>query len=95
MEDKLYGGNITLQVFTTVEANEDSVQEHNNAHLELDFDLFAELRKLVEERGYHVSIVAADLHYDEDAETSDIEFISKKKTESKKRGKKRSMRIQL
>lgn len=95
MEKKLYSGEITLQVFTTVEANEDSVQERNNAHLALDFDLFSELRKLVEERGYHVQFVGADLHYDEDADTSDIEFISKKKIESEKRRKKRSMRIQL
>ncbi|MEK4701293.1 hypothetical protein ACTHOQ_18440 [Solibacillus silvestris] len=95
MENKLYGGEVTLQVFTTVEANDDLVQERNEAHKNLDFDLFAELRKLVEEKGYHVSIVAADLHYVEDADKSDVDFISNEKIESKNRSKKRSFRIQL
>lgn len=93
--DKLYGGKVTLEVFTTVKTNEDSVQERNEAHKNLDFDVFAELRKLVEEKGYHVSMVAADLHYVEDADKADIDFVSKKKTESKNRSKKSSLRIQL
>lgn len=93
MEKKLYSGEITLQVFTTVEANEEPVQERNNAHLDLDFDLFSELRKLVEGRGYHAPYVGADLHHVEDVDKSVIEFVSKKKAESKNRRQKRYMRI--
>lgn len=94
-QKKLYGGNITLQVFTTVDANEDLVQERNNAHLDLDLDLFAKLRKLIVDQGYDVSVVGADLHFIDDADEAEIDLVNKRKEAAKKRRKESTLRIQL
>lgn len=96
---KLYGGKITLEVYTVVDHCEDSTQERNNAHEDCDFDLFGELRSIAKAKGLYVSFVGADLHRIEDVSNAEIELVHKHKVKAKmeeKAGKKsRTIRIQF
>ena len=97
---KLYKGKVTLEVFTIVDHCEDSTAERNNAHGPLDFELFNELKTLVEAKGYHAQWVGADLHYVAAATENQINLINSctkeaKSKESVLRGETTVTRIQF
>lgn len=96
---KVYGGKLTLEVYTVVDACNDLTQERNNAHEDCDFDFFRELRLVAERQGLYVNFVGADLHLVEDVSEGEIDLIHRHKTkmkELKKQGKQtRTIRIQF
>lgn len=96
---KMYGGKVTLEVYTVVEGCEDLTQERNNAHEDCDFEFFARLRSLANNQGLYVTFVGADLHQVDDVENFEIEHVHKFKEEMKKQNESnnnpRYMRIQL
>ncbi|MFW7186720.1 hypothetical protein [Lysinibacillus sp. BNK-21] len=70
---KWYKGQITIQLGTIVEAQEDSTKERNSAHDAINLDFLTELKELVKAKGYSSNFVSFDLHLAGDATSTDIE----------------------
>lgn len=80
---KLYNGQITLQLSTIVEAQQDSVKERNSAHEAIDNDFLRELMTLVKAKGYFCGYADFDLQQCGEATITDLENLEKKVKEAK------------
>lgn len=74
---KWYNGQITIQLSTIVEAQEDSTKERNSAHDAIDLDFLTDLKELVKAKGYTSNFVGFDLQLAGDATMTDIEELEK------------------
>ncbi|MGE7942228.1 hypothetical protein ACQKNB_09085 [Lysinibacillus xylanilyticus] len=74
---KWYKGQITIQLGTIVEAQEDSTKERNSAHDAINLDFLTELKELVKAKGYSSNFVGFDLQLAGNATMTDIEALEK------------------
>lgn len=74
---KWYKGQITIQLGTIVEAQEDSTKERNSAHDAIDLDFLTDLKELVKAKGYTSNFVGFDLQLAGDATMTNIEELDK------------------
>lgn len=74
---KWYKGQITIQLGTIVEAQEDSTKERNSAHDAINLDFLTELKELVKAKGYSSNFVSFDLQPAGNATMTDIEALEK------------------
>lgn len=74
---KWYNGQITIQLGTIVEAQEDSTKERNSAHDAINLDFLTELKELVKSKGYSSNFVGFDLQPAGNATMTDIEALEK------------------
>ncbi|MFJ7668260.1 hypothetical protein ACIQXI_14270 [Lysinibacillus sp. NPDC097195] len=74
---KWYNGQITIQLSTIVEAQEESTKECNSAHDAIDLDFLTDLKELVKAKGYTSNFVGFDLQLAGDATMTDIEELDK------------------
>lgn len=92
---KIYGGEVKLVVYTSVEACDDLTVERNKAHEVCDTEFFNDLRKLMEKYGFYTKLTSADLYQVEDVSKAELSLVDTYKQKAIEQQKRSKLRIQF